>query len=64
MSTNHTYENNEEVSAVSKKEEHPTKECETQNQTALTKECETQNQTALTKEDFSLNDSAIKHFSR
>ncbi|MCJ7985953.1 hypothetical protein MUB16_21395 [Priestia sp. OVL9] len=34
------------------KEEHPTKECETQNQTALT------------KEDFSLNDSAIKHFSR
>ncbi|BFJ00268.1 hypothetical protein MMB68_19980 [Priestia sp. Y58] len=52
MSTNHTYENNEEVSTVSKKEEHPTKECETQNQTALT------------KEDFSLNDSAIKHFSR
>ncbi|MED3979016.1 MULTISPECIES: hypothetical protein [Priestia] len=52
MSTNYTYENNEEVSAISKKEEHPTKECETQNQTALT------------KEDFSLNDSAIKHFSR
>ncbi|MCM3020449.1 hypothetical protein [Priestia megaterium] len=52
MSTNYTYENNEEVSTVSKKEEHPTKECEIQNQTALT------------KEDFSLNDSAIKHFSR
>ncbi|MGN2273306.1 hypothetical protein [Priestia megaterium] len=52
MSTNNTYKNNEKVSAVSKKEEHPTKECATQNQTALT------------KEDFSLNDSAIKHFSR
>lgn len=52
MSTNNRYNNTEEISAVSKKEEHPTKECEIQNQTALT------------KEDFSLNDSAIKHFSR
>ncbi|MED3864430.1 hypothetical protein [Priestia megaterium] len=52
MSTNNRYNNTEEISTVSKKEEHPTKECETQNQTALT------------KEDFSLNDSAIKHFSR
>ncbi|MCM3770954.1 hypothetical protein [Priestia aryabhattai] len=52
MSTNNRYNNTEEVSAVSKKEEHPTKQCETQDQTALT------------KEDFSLNDSAIKHFSR
>ncbi|MFA1509575.1 MULTISPECIES: hypothetical protein [Priestia] len=57
MSTNYTYENNEEVSTVSKKEEHPTKECETQNQTVLTKE-------DFSLNDFSLNDSAIKHFSR
>ncbi|MDO6848800.1 hypothetical protein Q4S57_12635 [Priestia megaterium] len=52
MSTNNRYDNNKGLSAVSKKEEHPTKQCERQDQTALT------------KEDFSLNDSAIKHFSR
>ncbi|GAB1781816.1 MULTISPECIES: hypothetical protein [Priestia] len=52
MSTNNRYDNNKGLSVVSKKEEHPAKQCETQNQTVLT------------KEDFSLNDSAIKHFSR